>query len=83
MADLRSILRANAEICCRHHRRRLPPVGFFSRQVRHGLAIRQRLSPLSSLYLAVQVESKLLKGRALEIFELATSFSANLITWRW
>jgi hypothetical protein len=54
MADLCSILRANAEICCRyHHSRRLPPVGFLSRQIRHGLAIRQRLSPLSSLYLAV------------------------------
>jgi hypothetical protein len=53
MPDLRSILRATAEICCRHHRRRLPPVGFLSRQIRHGLAIRQRLSPLSSLYLAV------------------------------
>ncbi len=54
MADLRSILRVIAEIRChRRHRRRLPPVGSLSRQVRHGLAIRQRLSPLSSLYLAV------------------------------
>ncbi len=52
MSDLCSILRNNAEICCRH-RRRLPPVDFLSRQICHGLAIRQRLSPLSSLYLAV------------------------------
>ncbi len=65
MADLRSILRAIAEIRCRRHRRRLPPVRFLSRQIRHGLAIRQRLSPLSSLYLA-------LKGHACEIFNLVT-----------